>query len=208
MATLPPHVMSRGTLITTFAVLVASAAAAATALAGASGAEQRPPFAGSYVGTVTGTLRTSGQIDTWTVQRLTFKLQNARFVRGAWGGTYLVTSGRVSFTTKADGECTSTKSGSFSLGRLSWSAAAISFLQNRTSPGYAYQARVSKEHPVNVTKRCADGFVMRDLVSPAGGSWLHTDIDERLVPGKRLAGRYTIREERGTRTWTWNLAPR
>lgn len=201
--------MRRATMITTFAVLVVTASAAATALAGSSGGEQRPPFARSYVGTVTGTLRTSGQIDKWTVQKLTFGLQNARYARGRWGGTYLVTSGQVSFTTKANGECTSQKSGSFSLGRLSWDAASISFLQNLGSPGgYGYQARVSKQHPVNVTKQCADGYVMRELVSPAGGLWLGTDIGERLVPGRRLAGRYTIREERGTRTWTWNLAPR
>jgi hypothetical protein len=194
-------------LITKFAVLVVTAAVAA-ALAGSAAGQQRPPFARSYVGTVTGTLRTSGRIDTWTVQRLTFKLQNARYARGRWGGTYLVTFGRVSFTTTANGECTSKKSGSFSLGRLPWDAASISFLQNLSSPGYGYQARVSKQHPVNVTKQCTDGYVMRDLVSPAGGLWLGTDINERLVPGRRLAGRYTIREDRGTRTWTWNLAPR
>jgi hypothetical protein len=201
--------MRRRTLITTLAVLVVTAAAAATAIAGSSGGGQRPPFARSYVGTVTGTLRTSGQIDTWTVQRLTFKLQNARYARGRWGGTYLVTSGQVSFTTKANGECKSTNSGSFALGRLSWDAASISFLQNLGPPGgYGYQARVSKQHPVNVTKQCADGYTMRELVSPAGGFWLGTNIGERMVPGKRLAGRYVIREDRGTRTWTWNLVPR
>jgi hypothetical protein len=201
--------MRRRTLITTLAVLVVTAAAAATAIAGSSGGEQRPPFARSYVGTVAGTLRTSGQVDTWTVQRLTFKLQKARYARGRWGGTYLVTSGHVSFTTKATGECKSTKSGSFALGRLSWDAASISFLQNLGPPGgYGYQARVSKQHPVNVTKQCADGFTMRELVSPAGGFWLGTNIGERMVPGKRLAGRYVIREDGGTRTWTWNLVPR
>jgi hypothetical protein len=201
--------MRRRTLITTLAVLVVTAAAAATAIAGSSGGGQRPPFARSYVGTVTGTLRTSGQIDTWTVQRLTFKLQNARYARGRWGGTYLVTSGQVSFTTKANGECKSTNSGSFALGRLSWDAASISFLQNLGPPGgYGYQARVSKQHPVNVTKQCADGYTMRELVSPAGGFWLGTNIGERMVPGKHLAGRYVIREDRGTRTWTWNLVPR
>jgi hypothetical protein len=201
--------MRRRTLITTLAVLVVTAVAAATAIAGSSGGEQRPPFARSYVGTVAGTLRTSGQVDTWTVQRLTFKLQNARYARGRWGGTYLVTSGHVSFTTKANGECKSTKSGSFALGHLSWGAASISFLQNLGPPGgYGYQARVSKQHPVNVTKQCADGYTMRELVSPAGGFWLGTNIGERMVPGKRLAGRYVIREDGGTRTWTWNLVPR
>jgi hypothetical protein len=200
--------MSRGTLMTTM-VIVLTASASGTALAVSSGdVQQRPPFARAYVGTVTGTLRTTGQADTWTVKGLTFRLQNARFVRGAWGGTYLVTGGRVTFTTQATGECKGAKSGSFSLGRLSWNAAALSFLQNRRSPGYAYQARVSKEHPVNVKSVCADGFSTQDLMSPGGGFWLGTDINERLVPGKRLAGRYVIREDRGTRTWTWNLAPR
>ncbi len=200
--------MRRGTLITTMAALALTASATATALAASSGAEQRPPFARAYVGTVTGTLRTSGQVDTWTVKGLTFKLQNARFARGRWGGTYLVTRGRVSFTTNATGECTGTKSGNFSIGRLSWDTAAISFLQNLRSSGYAYQARVSKQHPVNVTKVCDDGYSSRELVSPGGGLWLGTDINERLVPGKRLVGRYVIRDDRGMRTWTWNLAPR
>ena len=201
--------MRRRTLITTLAALVLTASASGTALALTSGEEQqRPPFAHAYVGTVTGTLRTSGQVDTWTVKGLTFRLQNARFVRGRWGGTYLVTGGRVSFTTNATGECKGTKSGSFSIGRLSWDAAAISFLQNLRSPGYDYQARVSKEHPVNVTRVCDDGYSTRELLSPGGGFWLGTDINERLVPGKRLVGRYVIREDRGTRTWTWNLLPR
>src|SRR5262249_39781569 len=161
---------------------------AATAPVGSSAAAQRPPFARAYVGTVTGTLRTYGQIDTWTVQGLTFRLQNARFARGRWGGTYLVKGGRVSFTTKATGGCTGTTSGAFSLGALSWDAASISFLQNLGSPGgYGYQARVSKQHPVNVAKLCS-GAPNRELVSPAGGQWLTTDIGARLVPGKRLAG--------------------
>ena len=151
----------------------------------------RPPFATAYVGTVKGTLRMPGRVDTWTVQALRFKLQNARFVRGAWGGTYLVTGGRVTFTSKATGECKSTTTGSLSLGRLPWIAAAISFLQNRRDPGYGYQARVAKEHPVKVTQVCADpggSYKQQDTVSPAGGSWLLTDISERLVPGKRLRG--------------------
>ena len=201
--------MTRGTLITASAALVLTASAAATALAGSSGAGQRPPFAKAYIGTVTGTLRTNGQVDAWTVKGLTFRLQNARYARGRWGGTYLVKGGRVSFTTKATGECKATNTGGFALGALSWDAASISFLQNLGPPGgYGYQARVSKQHPVNVAKTCTDGYVMRDLVSPAGGQWLNTDIGQRLVPGKRLAGRYVIREADGTRTWTWNLLPR
>jgi hypothetical protein len=156
-------------------------------------------------------MRMPGRIDTWTVQGLRFKLQNARFVRGAWGGTYLVTGGRVAFTSKATGECKSTTTASFSLGRLSWNAAAISFLQNRRDPGYGYQARVAKEHPVKVTQECTDGgetYTQQELVSPAGGLWLHTDIGERLVPGKRLRGSHTEQGYNGSRSSTWNLAPR
>lgn len=202
--------MGRGTLITAFAVLVLTASATASALASSSGgADRRPPFARAYVGTVTGTLRTYGQIDTWMVRNLTFRLQKARFARGRWGGTYLVKGGRVSFTTKASGGCTGTKSGSFSLGALSWDAASISFLQNLGPPGgYGYQARVSKQHPVNVAKVCSGAPPNPELVSPAGGQWLNTNIGQRLVPGKRLVGRYVIREDEGTRTWTWSLAPR
>ena len=191
--------MRTGILVTAVAALLLTASASGGA---------RPPFARAYVGTVTGTLRVPGRVDTWAVKGLTFRLWNARFARGRWGGTYLVTGGRVTFTTTAAGGCTGTKSGSFSLGRLSWDAASISFLQNLRSPGYAYQARVSKEHPLTVTQQC-DGAPRQELVSPAGGLWLLSDIGERLVPGKRLAGRRTESDPgRGTRTWTWNLAPR
>ena len=199
--------MSRITL--TVAALVAAATASGIALA--STGNERPPFAPAYVGTVKGTLRMPGRVDTWTVQALRFKLQNARFVRGAWGGTYLVTGGRVTFTSKATGECKSAATASFSLGRLPWNAAAISFLQNRRDPGYGYQARVAKERPVKVTQVCADpggSYKQQDTVSPAGGSWLLTDISERLVPGKRLSGRHTEQSYNGTSSWTWNLAPR
>lgn len=115
-------------------------------------------------------------IDTWTARGLTFRLQSARFARGRWGGTYLVTGGRVSF------------------------------LQNLRSPGYAYQARVSKENPV-AGKQCAGAAGTQVPVSPVGGLWLMTDIGERLVPGKRPSGRFADSSDRGTRTWTWNLAP-
>jgi hypothetical protein len=141
------------------------------------------------------------------VRNLTFKLQHARLARGRWGGTYLVTGGRVTFTTTAKGACSSTTSGSFSLGRLSWDAAAISFLQNLREPGYAYQARVAKQHPV-AAKGCADAPGTAEPVSPAGGLWLLTDIGRHLVPGKRLSGRHTDSSDRGTRTWRWNLASR
>jgi hypothetical protein len=193
--------MSAGRLIAMLAVLVP--ALALPGLAASSGAG-RPPFARAYVGTATGVLRADGRVDTWTVRGLTFRLQSARFARGRWGGTYLVTGGRVAFRTTAGATCPSTASGSFSLGRLSWDAAAVSFLQNLREPGYAYQARVSKEHPVTV--KCG-GSTVQQLVSPAGGLWLMTDIGERLVPGKRLAGRHTDSSDRGSRTWTWNLAP-
>src|SRR5262245_18927378 len=198
--------MSRGTLTTALAGLVLISSA--TALASSPGPHRRPPFARAYVGTVTGTLRTHGQIDTWTVRNLTFRLRNARYARGRWGGTYLVKGGRVTFTTNATGGCNGTKSGSFALGALSWDSASISFLQNLGPPGgYGYQARVSKQHPVNVAKLCS-GAPNQELVSPAGGQWLNTNIGQRLVPGKRLVGRYVIREDEGTRTWTWSLAPR
>ena len=198
--------MRRSTLIVT---LVASAAVSGIAFA--SDGVTRPPFAPAYVGTATGTMRMPGRVDTWTVQALRFKLQNARFVRGAWGGTYLVAGGRVTFTSKATGECKSTTTASFSLGRLPWDAAAISFLQNRRDPGYAYQARVAKEHPVNVTQECADpggSYTRKELVSPAGGLWLHTDIGERFVPGKPLRGSHREQGYGGSRSSTWNLAPR
>jgi hypothetical protein len=97
------------------------------------------------------------------------------------------------------------------LGRLPWDAAAISFLQNRRDPGYTYQARVSKEHPVKVTQECADpggAYTRTELVSPAGGLWLHTDIGERLVPGRRLSESHTEQGYNGSRSATWNLAPR
>jgi len=190
--------MRRGALLSALVALV---------LVGSAAGGDRPPFAGAYVGTVTGTLRMGDRIDTWKVDGLTFTLQSARFARGRWGGTYLVTGGRVAFTSTANGTCPATK-GSLSLGRLSWDAASISFLQNLRSPGYAYQARVAEEHPVTVGLRCA-GAARQDLVSPAGGLWLLSDIGERLVPGKRLAGRRTESDPgRGTRTWLWNLAPR
>ena len=196
----------------TFTFAALAAAATASGLALASTQAPRPPFATAYVGTVKGTLRMPGRVDTWTVHALRFNLQNARFVRGAWGGTYLVTGGRVMFTSKATGECKSTATASFSLGRLPWNAAAISFLQNRRDPGYGYQARVAKEHPVKVTQVCADpggSYKQQDTVSPAGGSWLLTDISERLVPGKRLRGSYKVQSDYGgASSWTWNLAPR
>ena len=88
-----------------------------------------------------------------------------------------------------------------SLGRLNWDAASISFLQNLREPGYAYGARVLKEHPVRAAQ-CAEA------ISPAGGLWLLTDIGGRLVPGKGLAGHRNERSARGTRTWAWNLVPR
>ena len=152
------------------------------------------------MGTVKGSLKVPGRTDTWTVQALRFKLQNARFVRGAWGGTYLVTGGRVTFTSKATGECTSNTTASFSLGRLPWEAAAISFLQNRREPGYAYQARVAKEQGTQGQPRSAPSrggtFPRPDVVRPAGGLWLLTDIGERFVPGKRLRGSYKVQSAR------------
>ena len=196
--------MNKGRLITTSAALALMLSVPSLVDASVS---SRPPFARAYVGAVTGSLRTSGRVDTWTVRDLTFRLQHARFARGRWGGTYLVTGGRVTFTTTAKGACSSTTSGSFLLGRLSWDAAAISFLQNLREPGYAYQARVAKQHPV-AAKGCADAPGTAGPVSPAGGLWLLTDIGRRLVPGRRLSGRYTDSSDRGTRTWTWNLASR
>ena len=138
----------------TISALVATAAASGIAF-GSTGAA-RPAFAPAYVGTAQGTLRMPGQIDTWTVQGLTFKLQNARFARGRWGGTYLVTGGRVTFTSKATGECKSSTTASFSLGRMTWDTGSILFLQNLREPGYGYQARATKEHPVKVTQECND----------------------------------------------------
>jgi hypothetical protein len=170
----------------------------------------RPPFAQAYVGTVTGTLTTAGQTDTWQVTGLTFRLQNARFARGRWGGTYLVTGGRVTFKSESKGECRYSTAGDLSFGRLPWLAASISFLQNLRGGGYAYQARVSKPREVAIVRECGSGsdvFTMNDTVTPAGGFWLTTDIDERLVPGRRLSGSHSVRSDRGTRTWTWNLAP-
>ena len=196
--------MNKGRLITTSAALALMLPVPSLVDASVSG---RPPFARAYVGTVTGSLRTSGRVDTWTVRDLTFKLQHARLARGRWGGTYLVSGGRVTFTTAGKGSCPSTTSGSFSLGRLSWDKASISFLQNLGEPGYAYQARVAQEHPVTA-KECADVPGTGGPVSPAGGLWLMTDIGRRLVPGRRLAGRFTDSSDRGTRTWTWNLAAR
>src|SRR3954453_8557967 len=145
-----------------------SALVALVLVASATGAE-RPPFARAYVGTVMGTLRMNGRVDAWKVEGLTFRLQSARFARGRWGGTYLVTGGRVTFTIATTGACTSTKSGAFSLGRLSWDGASISFLQNLREPGYGYEVRVAKEHPVAAAPECADVPGMDDVVSPAGG---------------------------------------
>jgi hypothetical protein len=93
------------------------ATATAAGIARGSTGSTRPAFAPAYVGTAKGTLRMPGRIDAWTVQGLTYKLQNARFARGRWGGVYLVTGGRVTFTTKATGECKSSTTGGFSLGR-------------------------------------------------------------------------------------------
>ena len=179
--------MRRGALVSALVGLV---------LVGSAAAGDRPPFAGAYVGTVTGTLRMGDRIDTWKGDGLTFKLQSARFARGRWGGTYLVTGGRVAFTSTANGTCPATK-GTLSLGRLSWDTASISFLQNLRPSGYAYQARVSKE-PGGGAPECAAG----------GGLWLLTDIDEHLVPGKLLSGRLTKSSHGATRTWSWNLVPR
>ncbi|HSS72949.1 MAG TPA: hypothetical protein VLK53_05215 [Gaiellaceae bacterium] len=166
-------------------------------LAASASAADRPPFARSYAGTATGTLRANGRVDTWTVEGLTFTLQNARLARGRWGGTYLVTGGRVTFSSSG-GSCTA--KGSFSLGHLSWDAASISFLQNLRSTGYAYRPGW-REHPVASSPDCTD-------ISPGGGLWLLTDIDEHLIPGKRLSGHRTESSHGATRTWTWNLVPR
>jgi len=171
----------------------------------------RPPFAQAYVGTVTGTLRTADHTDVWRVSGLTFRLQNARFARGRWGGTYLVTGGRVTFTSAAKGECRYSTAGALSLGRLPWLAASISFLQNLRGSGYSFQGRVLKPRELPVVRECGDGtdaYAMNDTVDPAGGLWLMTDISERLQPGRRLRGSHTVRSDRGVRTWTWNLAPR
>jgi hypothetical protein len=174
-------------------------------------AATRPPFAQAYVGTATGTLRTADHTDVWRVSGLTFRLQNARFARGRWGGTYLVTGGRVTFTSAAKGECRYSTAGGLSLGRLPWLAASISFLQNLRGSGYAFQARVVKPREILVVRQCGEGtdaYTMNDAVTPAGGLWLMTDISERLQPGRRLRGSHTDRSDRGVRTWTWNLAPR
>ena len=58
----------------TISALVATAAAASGIALGSPGAA-RPAFAPAYVGTAQGTLRMPGRTDTWTVQGLTFKLQ-------------------------------------------------------------------------------------------------------------------------------------
>lgn len=189
---------------------VVAAGLLAAAAQGTSSAD--PPFAKRYVGTVTGTFKLRGRTDTWNVSGLTFTLQNARYVRGAWGGTYRVVGGRVAYTSKETaGGCSYATSGSFPLGRLSWMAAAISFLQDRRSSGYSYLGRVSKGRVLTVVEKCGAGsnaYTEKDEVSPAGGQWWLTDIDERLVPGKALRGSYTDRSEYGATTWKWNLAPR
>jgi hypothetical protein len=199
-------------LTLTISALVATAAAASGIALGSPGAA-RPAFAPAYVGTAQGTLRMPGRTDTWTVQGLTFKLQNARLARGRWGGTYLVTGGRVTFTSKATGECKSSTTASFSLGRMTWDKGSILFLQNLREPGYDYLARVTKEHPVKVTQQCNDRgetYTNQEVVSTAGGLWLLTDIGERIFPGRRLSGSHREQsyDGTGTRTWTWNLAPR
>ena len=61
-----------------------SALVALVLVASATGAE-RPPFARAYVGTVMGTLRMNGRVDSWKVEGLTFRLQSPRFARGRWG---------------------------------------------------------------------------------------------------------------------------
>ena len=195
-------------LLTTGLAAIAAALPAATAHAGSAA---RPAFAQAYVGTVTGTLRTADHTDVWRVSGLTFRLQNARFARGRWGGTYLVSGGRVTFTSAAKGECRYAASGQLSLGRLPWLAASISFLQNLRGSGYSFQGRVSKPHEVRIVRECGNGtdaYTTNDAVTPAGGLWLMTDLAERLVPGRRLSGRFTDRSDRGVRTWTWSLAPR
>ncbi len=165
----------------------------------------RPPFARAYVGTVTGSLRTGGRVDSWTVRYLTFKLQHARLARGRWGGTYLVTGGRVTFTTTAKGACSSTTSGSFSLGRLSWDAAAISFLQNLGEPGYAYQARVAKQHPV-AAKGCADAPGTAGTRQP-GGRALAVDR-HRAAPRAGKASLGSLHRQLGPRHENMEVEPR
>ena len=128
--------LTSGLLTSGFAVIAAGLLAAAAH----SGPSARPTFAPTYVGTVTGTLRVADRTDTWAVSGLTFRLLNARFARGRWGGTYLARAGRVTFTSKGTGECRYTKTGSLSLGRLPWTAASISFLQNMRGTGYSFQA--------------------------------------------------------------------
>jgi hypothetical protein len=98
-----------------------------------------------------------------------------------------------------------------SLGRLPWTAASISFLQSLHDTGYSYQARATKPREITVTRQCGSGddaYTSRELVSPAGGLWLVTDINERFQPGRRVSGSYTDRSDRGVRTWTCNLSPR
>jgi hypothetical protein len=192
-------------------VLASSTAVVASGLLAAPATPSSPRFARTYVGTVTGTSKSDGRTESWTVSGMTFKLQHARLARGRWGGTYLVSGGRVTFTTKATGECRFTKTGSFSLGHLPWIAASISFLQNLRGSGYSYEARASKPREIAVAGQCGDGTnarSMQDVISPAGGLWLRTDINERFEPGRRLKGSYTEKDDRDVTTWTWNLAPR
>ena len=195
----------------TSALLASVIAAGLIAAAAHSDPSARPIFARSYVGTVTGALRTGDRTDTWTVKGLTFKLLNARLARGRWGGTYLATAGRVTFMTKDTGEGRYATTGSLALRHLSWDSAAISFLQNMRETGYTYQGRATKSREITVARKCGDGddaYTTHEIVSPAGGLWLETDISERFQPGRRVRGSYTDRSDRGVRTWTWNLKPR
>jgi hypothetical protein len=197
----------RITLPATVAVLAVSALAAANP----GTASARPAFAHRYVGTVTGTNRAGDHTDTWTVSGITYTLFNARFARGRWGGNYKLTGGRVTFTSSGTGDCRYVEKGSFALGSLPWGEASIDFLQNLRSSGYAYVGKATKAHQVTVNKKCKDGggtYSQRDVVNPAGGAWFATDINERLLPGRRIHGSYTNRSYGSATTWRWNLAPR
>src|SRR5262245_32797496 len=116
----------RITLPATVAVLAVGAVAAANP----GTASARPAFAPRYVGTVTGTFHAGDHTDTWTVSGITYRLFNARFARGRWGGNYKLTGGRVMFTSSGSGDCRYVEKGSFALGSLPWGEASIDFLQN------------------------------------------------------------------------------
>ena len=189
---------------------IAALAALLLLAPGQSAAAGRPAFAQRYVGTVTGTFRGAGRIDTWTVSGIDFRLSNARFARGRWGGNYLVRAGRVSFVSRGTTECRFVAKGALDLGRLSWESASIDFLQDR-SGSFTYVGSVSKLHGAHAQATCSgpDGSYSQPVeLAPAGGAWLHTDIAERFVPGHRLSGSYTTSRHGGVATWRWNLIPR